>query len=208
MSLQIFCRKNHNENSCTCPIKTKVHVLLGCIKLHHSLLWSPVSTVLCGRCSRGWSYCMNFVTTVAQATLACQAQSKGIEIAKGVAKHSSGRKQWTVTPLLCLACNLWVRIWCWMLTMLVTICLLAPTVGCMEMCPISLKFCTVLTLSRSSLRAKFHGIWSPFSGHDKTMSLYMTRYCKQYTQRVLNPWHCRLQLHQTCLEICKPALMN
>ena len=157
----------------------KVHALLGCVKLHHSSLWSPVSTVLCGHCSRGWSYCMNFVTTVAQATSTCQAQSKGLEIAKLVAKRSSGRKQSTVTPLLCLVCNLWVTIWCWMLTMLVTICLLAPTVGCMKVCPISLKFCTVITLSHISALTKFHGIWSPFAWHNKTMFLYVTSYHEQ-----------------------------
>ena len=154
-------------------------MLLGYIKLHHSSLWSPVLTVLCGRCSRGWSYCMNFVTAVVQATLICQAQSKGTEIAKRAAKHSSGRKHSTVTPLLCLVCNLWVTIWCWMLTMLATICLLAPTVGCMEMCPITLKCCTALTLSHSSALAKFYGIWSPFAWHNKMMFLCMTSDRKQ-----------------------------
>ena len=154
-------------------------MLLGCVKLHHSLLWSTVSTVLCGHCSRGYHCCMNFVTTVTQATLTCQAQSKRFKIARRAAKHSSRRKQSTVTPLLCLVCNLRVTIWCWMLTMLVTICLLAPTVGCMEMCPISLKFCTVLNLSCTSALAKFHGIWCPFAWHDKTMFLYVTNYHEQ-----------------------------
>ena len=164
--------------------------------------------MLCGRCSRGWNYCLNFVTTVAQATLTCQAQSKGIEIAKLVTKHSSRRKWSTATPLLCLVCNLWVTIWCWMLTMLVTICLLAPTVGCMGMCPISLKFCTVLTLSRSSALEKFHGIWSPFACDDKMLSLFVTSYHEQLPRCVLNPWHNSLQLLRNCLEICKPVLMS
>ena len=195
-------------NNCTCPTKTKVHALLGCIKLHHSSLWSPVSIVLCGHCSRGWSCCTNFVTTVAQATLTCLAQSKRLEIAKHVAKGFSGRKWSTVTPLLCLVCNLWVIIWCWMLTMLATICLLAPTVGYMEMCPICLKFCTALTLFRSSAPTKFHGIWSPFACDDKTMSLFVTSYWELLPQRVLNPWHSSLQLYRNCLKICKPVLMN
>ena len=179
MSLLIFCRENHRERSCTCPTKMKVHALLGCVKLHHSSLWSPVSTVLCGRYSRGWSCRTNFVTTVEQATLTCLAQSKNFEIAKRVAKCSSRRKQSTVTPLLCLVCNLWATTWCWMLTMLATICLLAPTVGCMEMCPICPKLSTVLTLSHSSALENFQGIWNPFAWHGKTMFLCETSYHEQ-----------------------------
>ena len=56
-------------------------------------------TVLFGRCSRGWSCRTSFVTTVAQATLTCLAQSKKLEIAKCVTKRSTKRKQSTVTPL-------------------------------------------------------------------------------------------------------------
>ena len=208
MLLPTFCRENHSESSCTCPTKTKVHALLGCIKLHHSSLWSPVLTVLCGCCSRGWNCCTNFVTTVAQATLTCLAQSKRFEIAKCVAKHSSGRKRSTVTPLPCLVCNLWVTTWCWMLTMPATICLLAPTVGNMEMCPICLKFCTALILSHSSALAKFQGLWNPFACNDKTMSLFIISYRKHLPQRMLNPWHSSRQLYQNCLEICKPVLMT
>ena len=186
MSLPIFCRENHSESSYTCPTKTKVHALLGCVKLHHNSLWSPVWTVLSGRYSRGWSCCMNFVTTVEQATLTCLAQSKKIKIVKRVAEHSSRRKRFTVTPLLCLVCNLWVTTWYWMLTMLATICLLAPTVGCMEMYPICLKFCTALTISHSSALEKFHGIWSPFAYDDKTLSLFVTSYRKLLPRRVLS----------------------
>ena len=163
MLWRIFCRESHNESSCTCLTEIKAFALLGCVKLCYSSLWSHVLTVLRGCCSRGCHYCMSFVTTVAQATLTCQAQSKGFEIAKLVTNCSSGRKWSTVTPLLCLVCNLRVTIWCWMLTMLATICSLAPTVGCMEMCWINLKFCIVLTLYYSSALAKFHEIWSPFA---------------------------------------------
>ena len=154
----------------------KVLAWLGCVKLHHSSLWSHVLTVLCGRCSRGWNYCTDFVTTVAQATLTCQAQSKRLEIVKLVAKRSIGRKWSTVTPLLYLVCKLWVKICCWKWIMLAIICWLAPNLGYMEMCWISLKFCTVLTLSRISVLEKFHGIWSLFAWHDKTMFLYVTSY--------------------------------
>ena len=86
--------------------------------------------------------------------------------------------------------------------MLATICLLAPTVGYMEMCPICLKFCTALNLFYISALAKFHGIWNPFACKDKTMSLFVTSYRKQLPQRVLNPWRCRLQLYQNCLQTC------
>ena len=208
MSLLIFCRENHRERSCTCPTKMKVHALLGCVKLHHSSLWNPELTVRCGRCSRGWSCHTNFVTTVAQATLTCLAQSKRFETAKRVAKCFSGRKWSTVTPLLWLFCNLWVIIWCWMLIMLATICLLAPTVGYMEMCLICLKIFTMLILSCSSALAKFHGIWSPFAWHDNTIFLCATSYRELLPQRVLNPWHSSLQLLRNCLEICKPVFRN
>ena len=78
----------------------------------------------------------------------------------------------------------------------------------MEMYPIYLKFCTALTLFHSSALAKFHVIWSPFACDDKTVSLFVTSYCKLLPRRVLNPWHSSLQLLRNCLEICKPVFRN
>ena len=92
--------------------------------------------------------------------------------------------------------------------MLATICLLAPTMGCMGMYPIYLKFCTALTLFHSSALAKFHGIWSPFACDDKMLSLFVTGYRELLPRRVLNPWHSSLQLLWTCLEISKPVFRN